>query len=272
MTTLPTMPPLWRGFASALTTRRAAGPLPRLSLAVGAARIDARAVERYAAACGFAQRGVPVTFPFVFAFPAVLALLSAREWPLRLPGLVHLAVAIDTFEPLQTGVPYRVECATGDAATTERGTEFPLTVTLSAAGTRVWHGVNTILARDAVRARGPRIAETPFTGQPVGHFDAGLDTARRYARASGDWNPIHVAALGARLGGFRAPIAHGMWTLARALALLGRAHARSVAARFVAPLYLPARADVLRDGHAFAVARASDGREVLRGHSQQDSR
>ena len=43
---------------------------------------------------------------------------------------------------------------------------------------------------------------------------------RRYARVSGDVNPIHLHPLGARLFGFRGAIAHGMWTKARSLAAL----------------------------------------------------
>ena len=48
----------------------------------------------------------------------------------------------------------------------------------------------------------------------------GKDVGRRYAKVSGDVNPIHLHPLGARLFGFRGAIAHGMWTKARCLAAL----------------------------------------------------
>lgn len=43
------------------------------------------------------------------------------------------------------------------------------------------------------------------------------DTGVRYAKATADWNPHHLFPWTAKLMGFRAPIAHGMWTLARTL-------------------------------------------------------
>jgi acyl dehydratase len=43
------------------------------------------------------------------------------------------------------------------------------------------------------------------------------ETGRRYAALSGDFNPIHLSTLSAKLFGFKKPIAHGMFTLARAI-------------------------------------------------------
>ncbi|MEU4162465.1 MaoC/PaaZ C-terminal domain-containing protein [Actinoplanes sp. NPDC026670] len=65
-----------------------------------------------------------------------------------------------------------------------------------------------------------------------------------YAGVSGDRNPIHTSWLGARLFGFPRPIAHGMWTMAHALAALeGRLpETCTVDVTFKKPLLLPARA------------------------------
>ena len=46
------------------------------------------------------------------------------------------------------------------------------------------------------------------------------DTGIRYAKVSGDWNPHHLYPWSARLLGYRSPIAHGLWTLARAVAVV----------------------------------------------------
>ncbi len=42
----------------------------------------------------------------------------------------------------------------------------------------------------------------------------------QYGYISGDWNPHHLWPWSARLLGYRKPIAHGMWTMAKALSLL----------------------------------------------------
>ena len=49
------------------------------------------------------------------------------------------------------------------------------------------------------------------------------DAGRRYAKVSGDVNPIHLSGLTAKAFGFKRAIAHGMWVKARVLgALSGR--------------------------------------------------
>jgi acyl dehydratase len=75
-------------------------------------------------------------------------------------------------------------------------------------------------------------------------LEAAADTGRRYARLSGDFNPIHLWPVTAKLFGFRRAIAHGLWSQARALAALdvsGEGASAELDTRFMAPLLLPAR-------------------------------
>ena len=69
------------------------------------------------------------------------------------------------------------------------------------------------------------------------------DAGRRYAKVSGDVNPIHLSGLTAKAFGFKRAIAHGMWVKARVLgALAGRLpDALSVDVGFRKPLFLPRR-------------------------------
>ena len=46
------------------------------------------------------------------------------------------------------------------------------------------------------------------------------DLGVKYAQVSGDWNPHHLWTWSSRLLGYKAPIAHGMWTMARCLSYL----------------------------------------------------
>ncbi|MFO1427624.1 MAG: MaoC/PaaZ C-terminal domain-containing protein [Steroidobacteraceae bacterium] len=61
---------------------------------------------------------------------------------------------------------------------------------------------------------------------------------------SGDVNPIHLADVTARAFGFKAAIAHGMWSLARCAAELDAAlpadGARALEVAFKLPILLPA--------------------------------
>ncbi len=48
-------------------------------------------------------------------------------------------------------------------------------------------------------------------------WDLSADLGRRYAAVSGDYNPIHLYPFSSKLFGFKSPIIHGMWSLARVL-------------------------------------------------------
>jgi acyl dehydratase len=83
------------------------------------------------------------------------------------------------------------------------------------------------------------------------------DAGRRYAKVSGDVNPLHLSGLSAKAFGFKRAIAHGMWVKARALAALsGRLpDALSVDVGFQKPLFLPSTV-------ALSTAEAGGGWDV----------
>lgn len=268
--TLPTMPALARGYLAALASFARPAPdattrLPETELVVERARVGFGRVARYNRACGFTEGRVPITFPFVFTFPAQLAALTRADSPLRVPGLVHLGIRMDYRRALAGGEVVRVACAVTEQATTARGLEFTLAVTVSDDGGAVaWHADSLILARGAKRARsrGPRPRHAPVAGPVLEAFAVPAHVGREYAQVSGDWNPIHLGRLGARAGGFDRPIAHGMWTLARTLAAVGADGPGRVAADFVAPLYLPASLEVRGDRTRVAAYDAGADRLV----------
>jgi acyl dehydratase len=130
-----------------------------------------------------------------------------------------------------------------------------------AGGAPAWDGLATLLSR-ALAQRAPA-APRPVGPEAPGGWseplvvDVPASTGRRYARASGDYNPFHLHALLARPFGFPRAIAHGMWTLAWALAHLRDPlpDAHTVEATFRKPVLMPARI-ALRDRTTAA------GREV----------
>jgi acyl dehydratase len=118
--------------------------------------------------------------------------------------------------------------------------------------------------------KAPPAPVDPITGVIV-PFSVPSAIGRRYARTTGDFNPIHLSRWSAHLFGFRRAIAHGMWTLARSLALIEDRRARAVTAcdvTFKRPLYLPTEAE-LRFGPgaltAFAVTSNAGAHVHLTG-------
>ena len=53
-------------------------------------------------------------------------------------------------------------------------------------------------------------------------FTPGLEVPARYARASGDHNPIHLDDEAARAVGLPRAILHGLWTMAQAARVISR--------------------------------------------------
>ena len=99
------------------------------------------------------------------------------------------------------------------------------------------------LARGKSGKRPTPDGSEPDWGPPIAQWAVAGDAGRRFAGPSGDWNPIHVSALTARLFGYPRAIAHGMFSAARCLAVLQN-HLPSDAPlaldlRFKRPLLIP---------------------------------
>ncbi|WP_111766093.1 MaoC/PaaZ C-terminal domain-containing protein [Nakamurella deserti] len=248
---------------AALTARgRRPGPLPGRRVAVDGLAVDRAALADYARLCGFPVDDVlPVTYPHLLAFPLQAALMTGRDFPLALPGLVHVRNRIGWHRPLKADETLDITVWAADLAAHRSGTAVDLHAAVTVGGVPVWESVSTYLARGVTAPAGtPEPAAEPDTVAPtrtVAVWRLPADTGRRYAAVSGDVNPIHLTAVSARAFGFRRAIAHGMGTAARVVASLqGRTpDAGSFDVGFRKPVYLPSTV-------ALATAPRDDGWDV----------
>ena len=210
-------------------------------------------LKRYQRVCGFEARShLPVTWPHVLAFPLHLKLLTEKNFPLPLLGLVHLRNTITQHRPIGTGENLDLKVSLGNTVKSNRGVEFDLITEARSAGRLVWEEASTTLFRQpdsesksSGKKAPPQLERYPNTE----NLKAPESIGRQYARVSGDTNPIHMHALSARAFGFPRAIAHGMWTKAHALALLEQQEgwkggALSVSCQFKKPLLLPGTAQL----------------------------
>ncbi|MEV5979789.1 MaoC/PaaZ C-terminal domain-containing protein [Streptomyces sp. NPDC052114] len=191
---------------------------------------DPHHLTAYERTCGFAtgtgrERDVlPLTYPHVLAFPLAMRLMTARDFPLPLLGLVHTSIDITQHRPPHPTEEMRLDVRTTKLGPHRRGTEATVTTTArSAADELLWESTSTYLARHkTASSTAPAAKPRPRTERPEAthttEWRLGPDLGRRYAAVSGDRNPIHLHPLTARLFGFPRAIAHGMWTAARCLA------------------------------------------------------
>jgi len=270
----PSMPAL---FAKAtLTARGRGGDLPDTRLARTGVPVDAAGVAAYARVCRFPLADVlPPTYPHVLTFPLQVALMSDRTFPLALPGLVHVRNRLDVRRPIGVDAALDLEVWAERFARHRSGATVDLCASVSAGGEEVWRSRSTYLARGA---RAPEGAPASDLDLAVGDLPEGTirwrvpdDAGRRYAKGSGDVNPIHLSGLTAKAFGFKRAIAHGMWVKARALAALsGRLpEAMAVDVVFRKPLLLPSTVTLstapVDGGWDLAVRNTGSGAEHLLG-------
>jgi hypothetical protein len=265
-----------KAFGTVRRKPKAGVELPRMGVSLKGTRFEAERLRAYRAICGFPEAGaVPMPYPQVHAIGLQMHLLAQKEFPLPLIGLVHLKNRIVQERELGADESFDMGVAVVGHRQTERGLEFELETTCAeASGRVVWSAVATVLHRGKQgpkkKPAPPRAEDSRLSAYET--VDAPEDIGRRYGRIAGDMNPIHLYPLTAKLLGFERHIAHGMWSLARACALvqphLGRAP-RELNVQFRQPLFLPGRA-ALRygaegEGYAFALIGRDSGKTHLNG-------
>ncbi len=218
--------------------------LPELTLTLDDAEIDRDRLAAYDRVCGCDVSNVlPPTYPHVLAFPLQLALMTDGSFPFPAIGLVHIVNRIVQHRPVRAEERLSLRVWASDLEPHPRGQQFSLCSQARVGEELVWEEVSTNLRRggDSRSGSGRELPSTEGLAAIVTWKLPG-DLGRRYAGVSGDFNPIHLHPLSARLFGFSGAIAHGMWTKARCLAALGPRlpDTFTVEVAFRKPILLPA--------------------------------
>lgn len=220
-------------------------------------------IARYRAAFGFAGDRVPLTWWYLLAQRAHLATMLDPRFPFRIVGLVHMENALEQHGTVAAGRPLVVRTILRLLPPSSSGAlRCALETTGTGDGALVFDCTSTYLIRrgQAGGARQPDAAPD-LPGRILAQWQLDPAAGRRYARLSGDWNPIHLYRWSARLMGMRTPIIHGMQSLAKVCAALendtGHPTTR-IACRFRAPVALGSTATlrVQADAGEFVVDAA----------------
>lgn len=303
--TLEQVPSLAGLYGKALgRTARAAAPamlartpqstqLPAVRYAVEEVPVDAAHLGEYQRLLGEpGTDDLPAGYVHVIAFPLAMAVMVRPDFPLPVLGMVHVANRVQQHHQLHAGDVLRVRAWAEGLRAHRSGTQVDLVVEVAGQeGPEVaWRGVSTYLAkgttlpglalietddgdsRASAEASASRSREGGQMPEQTAVWDVDKHTARRYAAISGDRNPIHTSALGARAFGFPRPIAHGMYTAARALAAVGTARGPAFTwdVEFAKPVLLPSSVGFgLRrretGGYDYAGWRQRNGRVTFTG-------
>lgn len=108
----------------------------------------------------------------------------------------------------------------------EKGVEITIEMRVIANNVAVWWGELNLLSRskNVITRNFQRINEINKFNQELSDETITVNLSKSlglsYAKVSGDFNPHHLWPFTAKLLGYKKPIAHGMWTLSKAIAIV----------------------------------------------------
>src|SRR5690625_930766 len=205
------------------------GDLPDVAHTVGGVHFDPAQLTDYQHLLGEAGRdAAPAGFVHVAAFPVATSVMVREDFPLPLLGMVHLANRIEQFAPVFLGEKFDVQAWAQDLRGHRRGALVDVVAEVRVGGDVRWRGISTYLAKgisvpyaDQSGVRNGKEGGDTHLPPQAGLWRLPATLGREYGAISGDRNPIHMSALSAKALGFPRAIAHGMYTAARALAVIG---------------------------------------------------
>ena len=244
----PSLPGL---YARAATRRKITGTqLPDSGLRCWV-DVDGKRLTDYRKVCGFNDDGLlPPTYPHILAFALQMQLLTAKDFPFPLLGLIHLRNRIRVLRPMGGISRAQVSVRVHNLQPHPKGATFDLLTTLDDQLGPLWEAESQMLCR-GVKLDGEAVDQHWEPSQAlteVAHWKAPADIGRQYAKVSGDYNPIHLSAASAKLFGFPTAIAHGLWNKARTLAALADHLPKAnfeVTVHFRKPVRLPSEVTLL---------------------------
>lgn len=272
-----TLPSMGAGYLRALFPRkhglRTDATLPPFEATICGVRIDPAKLAAYRECCGFpADSGVPITYPQVLAGPIHIRILTHPKFPIAALGIVHMSNKIVQHAPIAPDATLNFTIRCDGNRWARKGVEFDILTEATIDGTKVWESVMTIFSRQRVpEGAGSEAADDkPTLPESYETWRIPADQGRRYAKASGDYNLIHLYPWTAKMFGFPRHIVHGMWSLARcAAAMPVPALPSRLSVSFRRPVLLPATVrfgDIgIEGGAAFAMMKKDEDKPYLTG-------
>jgi acyl dehydratase len=238
--------------------------------------IERGQLDEYRQLFGFEDGTLPVSFYYLVAQRAHLAEMVGKAFPFRLAGMIHVENAITEFAPPAPDGEFIVCNVLRVEPRTETGAQSCVFETLAEQGGQpVFRCESRYLAVRGERKATVKLALDGALGESIGSWRLAQDEGRRYARVSGDWNPIHLWRWSARLLGLQQPIVHGMHTVGKACALLehaGGLRITAIGARFLAPIPLGSELRLEADWAAGRYFVLAGGRLAVEGSFSTSAR
>jgi acyl dehydratase len=223
-----------------------------IELEVRRVKLSPAHVQRYRQVCSVPNgAGLPPAYLHLVAMPLHMQLFIANKFPVKVLGLIHLRNTIRVLHDVDIKAPLHLRVHFDTMRLTDFGQEYDFTTRYEQHGQVVWEEVSTMFARGNTApkegGKRPSIERSahPANGVATETLEVTDNTGWRYARVSGDFNPIHLTARTAQMFGFKQVVAHGMWSMGRCLAASAQhlpAGKVQIDTQFKLPVYIPSQA------------------------------
>ena len=198
--------------------------MPEINASWYGAQADQEALQDYCTTLDIEfTKNLPVLYPHAMAGGMHMHMLTHKVFPIGLLGAVHLKNTITQHKAISTNAKMDIHAQMGGFRLTAKGVEFDFTTQINIAGEIVWEELSIYFMAGRF---GGKEKPTTTTSFELASLDKMSDIAtwlipknrgKKYARISGDYNPIHTSKYLAKLFGFKRDIAHGFGILAQAI-------------------------------------------------------
>ena len=222
--------------------------LPNIQAVWKGAKADTVALKEYLSTLSLpSAESLPILYPHVMAGSMHMNMLSHKSFPIRLLGAVHLKNRIIQSKAIPLEQVMDIYSEIGSYRLVEKGVEFDFTTTVKVNDEVMWDEVSTYFMAGRFGGKETPSSETSFelskleNGQDKGQWHIPANRGKAYAKITGDYNPIHMSSLAAKLFGFKRDIAHGFGVLAQGIdlsGLIGTDEAVQVDVVFKGPVFL----------------------------------
>jgi len=253
---------------------------PRIEASIKNITLSKKHVNQFAKVSGFSQDidALPLPYPHILAAPLHYSILNHKAFPLKLLGLVHISNSIKQHRKIGLNEAMDINCYIEDFDETAKGQIFHLQTVITIDDETVWEETCSFLARKksntkAKKSSKPRATNSSQNGNKTSSWEIPANMGRKFAKVSGDINPIHLSDISARLFGFKKAIIHGVWSMSRTMAELepevDQSRGVKLDVNFKLPVFLPAWVCLERieksDGVAFVMTDSAGEKPHLSG-------
>mgnify|MGYP000235112905 FL=1 len=198
--------------------------LPIIKATWTGAQADQRVLNDYLAMLNLGKSAnLPILYPHVMAGSMHMNMLSHKSFPVRLLGLVHLKNRITQYKAIPVDAVMDIHSEIASYRLVEKGLEFDFTTVATINDEKVWEEVSTSFKAGRFGGKTNPSKEKSFElyslkdSEKAGSWNVPNNRGKKYAKITGDYNPIHMSPLAAKLFGFKRDIAHGFGVLAEAI-------------------------------------------------------